>query len=164
MADDEFVREVYDASYRRLVGQFLLVCGDLPTAEDLVQEAFARALAQQGSFRRTDRPEAWIYRVALNLHRSRWRRMKTHVRLQHKLASPDTPLELSPDQVAVTRALKELPVAQREVIVLHHLSDLPVLEVAAIVGVSVGTVKSRLSRGRAQLATLLSDRDEERHV
>ena len=54
-------------------------------------------------------------------------------------------------------ALRRLPEAQREAIALHHLADLPVHEVAATLGVPTGTVKARLSRGRAALATLLTE-------
>ena len=53
-------------------------------------------------------------------------------------------------------ALRRLPLAQREAIALHYLADLPVAEVASSLGVPVGTVKTRLSRGRAALAVLLS--------
>ena len=60
-------------------------------------------------------------------------------------------------------ALKELPLAQRVAIVLHHVCDLPVREVARETGVPTGTVKARLARGRAALAVALSDHHEEVH-
>jgi RNA polymerase sigma-70 factor (ECF subfamily) len=63
----------------------------------------------------------------------------------------------SPDRVALVQALRRLPRRTREAIVLHHIADLPVDEVAAVLGVSAGTVKSRLSRGRAALARHLAD-------
>jgi RNA polymerase sigma-70 factor, ECF subfamily len=59
--------------------------------------------------------------------------------------------------VALVQALGELPEAQRRAIVLHHMCDLPVAEVAAEVGAPVGTVKARLSRGRAALMSLLGE-------
>ena len=62
-----------------------------------------------------------------------------------------------PDHVALVHALRELPEAQRRAIVLHHMCDLPVVEVAAETGVPVGTVKARLSRGRTALMSLLGD-------
>ena len=58
-------------------------------------------------------------------------------------------------------ALRQLPDSQREVLALHYLADLPVLEVAELLGVPEGTVKSRLMRGREALAALLSE--EESH-
>ncbi len=167
MTNEEFVQEVYGASYRRLVGQLYAVCGDLPTAEDIVQEAFVRAVAHARTFRKTDNPEAWLRRVALNVHHSRWRRMKRHAGLTARITPrPETEYgyELSPDHVALVRALAELPSAQREAVVLHHVADLPVHEIAASLGVPSGTVKARLVRGRAALATALAEREEGHHV
>lgn len=157
MDDTEFVRELYHASYRRLVGQLATVTGSLSEAEDVVQEAFARAVDHRRAFRRTDNPEAWLRTVALNVARSRWTRAKRWAGLAPRLA--DRPLQTgpSPDHVALVRALQHLPRGQREVIALHHLADLPVQEVAATLGIPAGTVKARLSRGRAALACLLAD-------
>lgn len=159
MTDDEFVQEIYALSYRRLVGQLYAVCSDLATAEDVVQEAFVRAVAQRRTFRKLDNPEAWLYRVALNVHHSKWRRMKTYVGLQHKVTPTATELQLSPDHVALVAALRSLPASQREAIVLHHIADLPVHEIAATLGIPAGTIKARLSRGRSALADVLTEED-----
>ncbi len=165
MSDDDFVEQVYHASYRRLVGQFYLICGgDLAAAEDIVSEAFVRAVAHARTFRRTDNPEAWLRRVALNVHHSKWRRMKTYAGLKHKIPVAGQPVDLNAEHLALISALKALPEGQREAIVLHHLADRPVNEVAATLGVPVGTVKARLSRGRAALAVALTDSEEGPHV
>lgn len=166
MSEDEaFVHEVYASSYDRLVGQVFCVCGDQAAAEDAVQEAFVRAVVHAGSFRRTDNPEAWLCRVALNVQKSRWRRLKTYAGLRHKLPRPSATPELSPDHIALVAALRELPLNQREAIVLHHVADLTVAEVAATLGVAEGTIKARLSRGRTALAGLLSeDEEDSRHA
>lgn len=163
--DTDLVRQVYAASYRRLVGQLYGVCGDLGEAEEVVQEAFARAIQHERKFRRADNPEAWLRTVAVNLSRSRWRPRILGERLQRKAhrAESSQP-DLSPDHVALVAALKQLPAAQRQVIALHHLADLPVHEVAEAVGAPVGTVKARLSRGRSALAELLADREEASHA
>ena len=157
MDGETFVREVYDASYRRLVGQLVGITGGVAEAEDVVQEAFVRACTHIRTFRRTDNPEAWLRRVAVNLARSRWRRVTRWTRLAPALVDRSTQDGLSADHVALVDALKRLPEAQREAIALHHIADLPVHEVAATLGVPVGTVKARLSRGRASLAALLAD-------
>ncbi|MEJ7628077.1 MAG: sigma-70 family RNA polymerase sigma factor [Nocardioidaceae bacterium] len=164
MRDEEFVEEVYTASYRRLVGQLYLVCGELATAEDIVSEAFVRAVAHARTFRRTESPEAWLRRVALNIHHSRWRRMKTYAGLQHKIPQPAQAPDLTAEHLALMAALRALPDSQREAIVLHHLADRPVAEVASTLGVPVGTIKARLSRGRAALAIALGDHEEEPHA
>ena len=72
--------------------------------------------------------------------------------------------EPSPDRVAVADALAQLPADQRRAIVLYHLCDLSVAEVADEVGSPTGTVKARLSRGRATLARLLNPDVEVRHA
>jgi RNA polymerase sigma-70 factor, ECF subfamily len=162
--DTDLVRQVYEASYRRLVGQLYGVCGDLGEAEEVVQEAFARAIQHERKFRRADNPEAWLRTVAVNLSRTRWRRRIVGERLQRKAHRTEAQPELSPDHVALVAALRQLPGAQRQVIALHHLADLPVHEVAETVGAPVGTVKARLSRGRARLAELLNEREEASHA
>ncbi|MGH3510179.1 MAG: RNA polymerase sigma factor [Nocardioidaceae bacterium] len=159
MRDVEFIATLYDASYRRLVGQLVGVTGSRAEAEDVVQEAFVRAINHATTVRRADNPEAWLRTVAVNVARSRWRRMTRLAGLtRHPVEPPDE--GVSPDRVALVEALKRLPAAQREAIALHHVADLPVHEVAATLGVPIGTVKARLSRGRAALASYLSDHTE----
>ena len=154
------IAEIFDATYPRLVVLLLAACGDQPDAEDAVQEAFTTALRNQRTFRRLDNPEAWLRTVALNHLRNRWRHRDVVRRLRGKVPGPQQELELGPDHVAIMAALGLLDRSQREVVVLHHLVDLSVAEIAETLGISTGTVKSRLSRGRARLAPLL--RDEER--
>jgi RNA polymerase sigma-70 factor (ECF subfamily) len=67
------------------------------------------------------------------------------------------------NRIALARALRQLPADQRRAIVLYHLCDLPVSEVASEVGAPAGTIKARLSRGRATLAALLADSEEVSH-
>jgi len=155
------VREVYDVSYRRLVGQLTGVTGDPTEAEDVVMEAFVKAVKSAGEFGRLDNPEAWLRTVAVNAARSRWRRRRW---LRESVALTDLSAtayaDLGTERLDLLAALRQLPAAQREVIGLHHLADLPVAEVADTLGIPVGTVKARLSRGRAALAHLLEDHPE----
>ena len=158
MDDTDFVRELYDASYRRLVGQLTGVTGSVAEAEDVVQEAFVRGIGHARTLRRADNPEAWLRTVAVNLARSRWRRVQRFAGLAPRLAEETPgPGDDPADRLALLAALRRLPAAQREAIALHHLADLPVHEVAATLGVPTGTVKARLARGRAALAALLDD-------
>jgi len=149
------LREVYAVAYPRLVGQLVGVTGDPAEAEDVVMEAFARAAPRRSSFHGADNPEAWLRTVAVNVARSRWRRMLRWAHLLPELVTPASYADLPDDRLALMAALRRLPVTQREAIALHHLADLPVAEVAATLGVPEGTVKARLSRGRAALAELL---------
>ena len=119
MADQGFAA-FYAGSYRRLLGQLFAVTGDLAEAENVLQEAYARAFVRWSRVGAYDLPEAWVRRVAINL-----------------------------------AAMADRSLAQRQVIVLHHLVGLPVEEVASELRLATGTVKSRLARGRAALASTL---------
>ena len=151
--------EVFAVSYRRLAMQLYGVVGNLAEAEDLVQEAFVRAAAAGARFQRVDNPEAWLRRTAINLHRKRWRKMRNFHRIRPRLEVPPADLPGLDEHLAVIEALRRLPEAQREAVALHHLADLPVVEIADLLGVPEGTVKSRLMRGREALAALLSEED-----
>ena len=162
--DEGRLREVYAASYARLVGQLVGVTGDPAEAEDSVMEAFARAAPGRSSFHEADNPEAWLRTVAVNVARSRWRRMLRRSHLLPRLLPTDSYADLPEEHLALMAALRQLPTPQREAIALHHLADLPVSEVALTLGVPEGTIKARLSRGRAALAALLSPSKEDDHV
>ena len=151
------VGEVYHACYRRLVAQLFAFTDDVTEAQDVVQEAFARALARPRAFADVDNPEAWLRTVAINLVRRRWRRRKLldtillRERPVQRLAEPGP----EPDRTDLHGALAALPHHYREVVVLHYLADLPVDAIAELLSVPVGTVKSRLSRARTALAARL---------
>lgn len=152
LSDTDRVRVVFEASYRRLVGQLYGVCGDLAEAEEVVAEAFARAVQHQRTFVQLDNPEAWLRTVAVNVSRTRWRR-RASARGPDEVTHP----ALDDDRLVLMAAIRKLPATQREAIALHYLADLPIHEVAAATDSPVGTVKARLSRGRAALAVLLAD-------
>lgn len=157
------VHEAYRAYYHRLVGQLYGLTGDLPEAQDVVHEAYARALARPRRFLEVQDPESWLRTVAMNVARSRYRRRWVFdrlVRTGRVEPAPKTQPGLSPDRVALLRALNRLTRPTREAIVLHYLADLSVVEVATTLGVPVGTVKARLSRGRKALAEYLADETE----
>ncbi|HEY6595488.1 MAG TPA: SigE family RNA polymerase sigma factor [Asanoa sp.] len=145
---------VYRAHRRRLTQQLWAYTGDLPLAQDLVQEAFCRAYARWGVISTYGDPAGWVRRVAWNLAASRWRRARIardylgRQRAQH-VAGP------SPERVLLTTALAALPDRHRRALVMHHLDDMSVADIALREHVSEGTVKSWLYRGRARLAELL---------
>lgn len=151
--------EVYAGRYRRLVALLTAVAGSRIEAEEAVQEAFVRALGISGRRAVVDDPEAWLYRVAVNVLRSRWRRLLTRRRAIDRLsAEPATDaLDRVDDRMELLGALRRLPFEQREALALHYLADLPIEAVAVRVGSPVGTVKARLSRGRDALARMLDE-------
>ena len=153
MSDIE-IQELYAASYRRLLGQLIGVTGSVSEAEDVVQEAFVRGLDHPRKLLGADNPEAWLRTVAVNLARSRWRRAQRLIGLAPRLVEEPRDSDIDGHAVLL-QALRTLPAGQREAIALHHLADLTVEQVADTLGLPTGTVKARLSRGRAALATLL---------
>lgn len=156
--DDQAFDEFYAESFPRVTGQLYAMVGDRDEAQECVQEAFVRAWAHRGKLDRTDHPEAWVRATAYRLAVSRWRRAKLARRSADRamtgaLSTPG----VSENHVALVTALKQLSATQRQALVLHHIADLPVCEVAREVGVPEGTIKARLSRGRTALATLLAE-------
>lgn len=155
-ADDHpSLRDVFNVSYRRLVVQLYGVTGNLDEAEDLVQEAFVRAAAAGRRFDKVENPEAWLRTTAINQHRSRWRKLRNGQRARARMLPPRDPESLE-SHLEIITALRALPEAQRQVIALHYLADLPVEAIAHELGIPPGTVKSRLSRGRDALAAHLA--------
>jgi RNA polymerase sigma-70 factor (ECF subfamily) len=147
----------YTASFARLVGQVYAMCGNFAEAQDCVQEAFVRAWDRRRHLDVEQAPEAWIRTVAWRLAVSRWRKARKAFLPPDRAHAPAGPREPDVTHVALTRALALLPAEQRRAIVLHHLCDLSVADVAHETGAPVGTIKARLSRGRVALAALLAD-------
>jgi RNA polymerase sigma-70 factor, ECF subfamily len=134
LRDEREFEDFYAAVFDRLVGQLYLVTGNLQDAEDVVQEALTRAAVRWSRLRRYSVPEAWVRRVAMNLASDGFRRVRRRlavaVRLRADLESRQpVPAELP----GLTEALRALPMAQRKVVVLHHVLDLPVDQVAVLV-------------------------------
>jgi RNA polymerase sigma-70 factor (ECF subfamily) len=161
---DDFT-EFYHASYGRIVALVAAMVGDRNQAEDIAQEAFARALTRWPQVVRYDLPEAWVRRVALRLTIDATRRMRRARLLPALLAAGQRgasgdrqdPLEAT----ALSLALMRLPLSQRQVVVLYYLADLPVDDIARDCGVSAGTVRTRLTAARQRLERELKESDEE---
>lgn len=146
----------YANTYSRLVGQLYAMTGDYAEAQDVVQEAFAKAWDRLASFSAGDSPEAWVRTVAWRLAVSRFRRAKRALELLGSNYVERQVAEPTPERAALVAALRTLPERQRRAIVLHYLCDLSVDQVAAETGSPAGTVKVWLARGRAALARQLS--------
>jgi RNA polymerase sigma-70 factor (ECF subfamily) len=156
--DEREFDDFYNASFARITGQLYAMIGSRDEAEECVQEAFVRAWAHRRKLDRAEHPEAWVRTTAYRLAVSRWRRTTRGRRPADRALGAATQMAPpSETHVALVTALRQLPEAQRQALVLHHLADLPVQQVAREVGVPEGTIKARLSRGRAALAALLSD-------
>jgi RNA polymerase sigma-70 factor (sigma-E family) len=150
----------YAASSRRVLGQVYAMTGDRAEAEDAVAEAYLKAWDRWATVRECDSPEAWVRRVASRNAVSSWRKAVNRVRAHHRDAADTETDGLSPDHVALVHALRQIPAEQRRVIVLYHLVELSVAEIAREVSAPIGTVKARLARGRRAMAAHLSDTDD----
>ena len=140
-----------------------MITGSRAAAEDAVQEALARAWERSERGERIESLPAWVTRVAVNLSKSRMRRMRVEAR--HREISdhevPDEGGSASDARIDVTRALADLPQRQREVTVLRYYLGLNVAEIADTLELHEGTVKTSLSRARAALAAALGEPVEE---
>jgi RNA polymerase sigma-70 factor (ECF subfamily) len=156
LSPEEFT-EFYAASFVRLVGQLYAMTGDRAEAQDAVQEAFIRAWEHRRRLLRDGNPEAWVRVTAWRIAMSRWRRARAGLRLLSAQPAPPAVAGPDPGRVALIDALRRIPADQRRALVLFHLCDRTVEQIAAETGASAGTVKSRLARGRTALAVLLRE-------
>jgi RNA polymerase sigma-70 factor (ECF subfamily) len=142
-----------------------LACGSRAAAEDAVQEALARAWERSERGEQFESLRAWVMKVAINLVRSGYRRMRAERRARERaaargdldLAGGQPTIAGSEQAMDVARALATLPRRQREATVLRYYMDLSVLEVAAVLGVNEGTAKTTLFRARKSLARVLGE-------
>ena len=155
--DREEFTSFYASSFPRLAGQLYAMTGDRAEAQDAVQEAFVRAWVHRGQIDTGRGAEAWVRVTAWRIAVSRWRRAQQGVRLMMLAAGPDHAAGPGPDRVAFVAALRRVPAEQRRALVLYHLADLTVEQIAAETGVRPGTVKARLARGRAALTPHLRE-------
>jgi RNA polymerase sigma-70 factor (ECF subfamily) len=141
---DEFCRD----QWPRLAASLGFYCHDRAVGEELAQEALARAWAKWNHVATMESPEAWLYRVALNLARSRFRRSRAERRaLQRSTIAREEEDGDVADAIAVRQAVAELPERQRAAVILRYFADLPVATVAEILDCAQGTVKSLTSQG-----------------
>lgn len=141
----------YTGARSSIARALALALGDVDLATEATDEALARAYERWPTVSRLDRPEGWVYRVAMNWALSILRRRR---RGDHRLYDPgsDTAAVSDPD---VHAALAELDVKHRSVIVCRHLLGWSVADTAAALNVREGTVKSRLHRAHRILQSRL---------
>ncbi len=152
----EAYERLLEERYSRLVFTVRIIVQDHATAEDIVQETFARAYLAWPKLWPDGNPPAWIHRVAVNLAIS-WRRraareLKAVARLQRRTSLAEPAPEAHPE---VQRAVAALPARQRTAVALHYVLGLPVEEAARTMRCRPGTVKSLLFQARAKLRNQL---------
>jgi RNA polymerase sigma-70 factor (ECF subfamily) len=149
----------YEREFRSVVGLAYALSGSRAASEDLAQEAFIAAHRNWDKIGTYEKPEAWVRRVVSNLSVSRFRRRTTEMKALTRLAgfrNETTVLPVLPSEAEdFWSHVRKLPRRQAQVIALHYLEDLPVLEIAEILECSPNTVKVHLHKGRQKLADRL---------
>ena len=147
----------YEREHPRVVSTVVAVTGRTSIAAEVADEAFTRACERWNRVRAMDSPGGWVTATALNEARRRLRRAGHERRLLIWVAAT-APAEAAPPAWSpeVWEALATLPRREREAIALRYVADLPVAEVASIMGVAPGTAASTLHDGRARLARALT--------
>lgn len=144
----------FDDLYRREFPGLVAVATALSGAdgEDIVHDAMVKALANWERVRHLERPGGWCHRVLVNLCRSKHRRRSTEARyLARHRRDEATTADVSADVLSFWSAVRELPERPRHAVVLYYAGDRPVAEIATIMNVPEGTVRSDLSRAREAL-------------
>ncbi len=164
-AFDELVR-AYETTVHRILAQLNVVGADV---EDLTQDVFLRVYRNLHRFRGQSSFYTWLYRITVNVffdHNKKRKRADVRLnRLQNALIDasnqgpdPGDPFRSTLEaltQEAFTRAIALLPEPFRDVVAMREVDDLSYEEIAMITGISIGTVRSRLSRARARLKETL---------
>ena len=157
--DDEAFTQLVDMDGDRCYAIAYRILRDVDRAKDAVQQAFLLAWRELPRLRDIERFEVWLYRLLVNAcyeEARRHRRWATRVRVlpMEGPAAPD-PIVSIDDRDALERAFQRLSPEHRAVFVMHHHAGLPLADIAEVVGVPVGTVKSRLHHSIQNLRAAL---------
>lgn len=140
-----------ETQYPRLVGLVALYCGDALLAEEIAQEALARACRDWKKVRSMDRPEAYVYRIAINLAHSFFRKRAAELRARRHLESDAARPPLETADSELLDSVRRLPAKPRAVILLRYYLGMSVRETADALGVPEGTIKTLTRRGISRL-------------
>ena len=157
--DEAAIREFLTGAYPRIVAAVGLVEGSRSSAEDAVAEALARAWERSERGDRIDSLPAWVTRVALNLSKSRLRRVRAEARARDRADARWNVDEPHDARLDVELALTKLSRRQRQATVLRYYLGYDVIEIARTLGVSEGTIKTTLHRARHAMAAALGEEE-----
>ena len=156
----DIVTEIYDGEYKSLVRLAVLLVHDVPTAEEVVQDAFEAMHTALRRLRDSDKALSYLRQAVVNKSRSVLRH-RTVVDKNAPKPAPDEPSAEHAamaliERTAVVAALRALPFRQREAIVLRYYADFSEADIAAAMGISRGAVKSHTARGMTALRSILA--------
>ena len=161
----------------RLLNFIYRFMNDIDKAEDLVQDTFLKLYTHKHSYKEIAKFSTWLYTIAGNLAKTELRKIKRRKTFSvTDLSYEDqefiiSDVDTGPDEDIISRnlekniqsALNELPNEFRTVIILRDIQELSYEEISSIIGVPLGTIKSRINRGRLKLQKLLRDKGEKRY-
>lgn len=154
---ERMVNEYGDA----LLRMCYLYLKDYHLAEDAVQETFIKAMKSYDSFNRESSEKTWITRIAINtcknIMRNHWFRMVQKNMDMHITAIADSPIDDFYTKNSVTGAIMKLGADDRKIIVLYYYQELPVKEIAGIIGKTQNAALQRLNRARMKLKKILME-------
>jgi RNA polymerase sigma factor (sigma-70 family) len=151
--------EFFQTEHVRLARALYLLTGSAAEADELTQEAMVRVFERWDRVRKMDSPQGYLFRTALNLHRSRIRRLSSRARHVFTATASTDPADLVQSRDSLDRALASLPTGQREAVVLVEWLGLGQDEAAAALGIKQGSLRARLSRAKADLRRMLEEED-----
>ncbi len=184
LTNEELIKEFQDnntiEAYKILVKRFkdplmnfvYRFVGDKDTASDIVQNTMLKVYLNKDTYKSFAKFSTWIYTIAGNLAKNELKRRKRRTILSlNKTNDNDKPMQiadpkaLSPERLTdssmlsehIQKALMKIKNIYREVVILRDIQELSYEEISKITGLTLGTVKSRINRGRAQLQNLLKD-------
>ncbi|HJU33259.1 MAG TPA: sigma-70 family RNA polymerase sigma factor [Hyphomicrobiaceae bacterium] len=155
-------RDAVTAEIPKLRRYARALTGDHGEADDLIQDTLERALGRLAQWRDGDSPRKWLFSILHNLHVDSLRRKSRrppHVGLESVGAEQSAPAADGASGRDLDRALQLLPGEQRQVLLLVGLEGLSYAETAEVLAIPVGTVMSRLARGRGRLRALMGYED-----
>ena len=151
--------DVYRREYPGLVAVATALTGDVRDGEDAVQDTMVRAFVRWDDVGQLERPGAWCHRVLLNACRSRWRRRRHEARLWQLLRRDERwAPEPSADVIVFWGLVRELPSRPRVAVTLHFAGERTMAEIASILDVPEGTVRSDIARARVVITAGLRSR------
>lgn len=147
----------FQAGYERLFQTLFLTCGNAGDAEDLAQEAMARAFERWDRVQAAKTPMGYVFQIAFNLYRSRLRRIRRA--LTRGPAPPAAETNVGQIRLEVLEALSSLPRSQREALLLVEWLGFPAEEAGRILGIEASSVRGRIHRARTALRERLGGID-----
>lgn len=151
--------DFYGAEFGRVLKTAALVTRNVAVAEEVTQEAFAKAYASWRRVSRYDRPDAWVRKVAMRMAMRQVQRRKAWEAIVQTMPPTDHQQQADSYDDRVAAAVAQLPAGQRVATVLHYLEDRPISEIAEIMDCAQSTVKVHLHRARQKLAQILGVQD-----